>query len=89
MFLYLFYKRLVIQSKVKQKFIKMTVPKKLQDRWRSLYSAGDFEAISKASGYSTVTIRSGFNSGECSEKVFEAIAGFYKDREEMVNEYLK
>ncbi len=66
----------------------MTVPKELKDKWNDLYSVGDFEAIAKKSGLSTETIRVAFNKGECTDKVFEAIASFYKERDQRVKEYL-
>lgn len=66
----------------------MTVPTELQDKWKGLYSVGDFEAIAKASGLSPETIRNGFNKGECTYKVFQAIASFYKERNEEVGHHL-
>ena len=66
----------------------MTVPKELQDKWNELYSTGDFEAIARKYGFTNETIRSSFNKAECSDKVFAAIAGFYKEKEEMIEKFL-
>lgn len=88
MFLYLYHNDSKGNPKVKQKVFKMTVPKELQDKWKSLYSTGDFQAIAEKSGFTHETIRTSFNKGECSDKVFEAIADYYKGKDQRVNQYL-
>lgn len=68
----------------------MKVPEELMTKWKNLRSHGDGRKIADASDdVNEVDISRAFNTGECSDEVFHAIADFYQEKEERVNQYLK
>jgi hypothetical protein len=69
----------------------MKIPEVLLQKWNDLKSHGDGKKIAEESGSVGITkddISRAFKNGECSDEVFEAIAGFYKEKEEKVKQYL-
>jgi len=67
----------------------MKIPEELLKKWSELRSHGDGVKIAAQNAeVSTMDISRAINSGECSDKVFDAIAGFYKEKEEKVKEFL-
>jgi hypothetical protein len=67
----------------------MKVPEELLKKWNDLRSHGDGKAISEQNADITeMSVSRAFTTGECSDETFEAIANFYKEKEEKVNQYL-
>ena len=67
----------------------MKIPDDLMKKWKALRSYGDNKRIvEKSEGIIEMDITRAFNKGECSDTVFVAIAGFYKEREETVKPYM-
>lgn len=67
----------------------MKIPDELLKKWASLRSHGDHVKIAAQNQKVTnMDISRAINTGECSDLVFDAIAGFYKEKEEKVKEYL-
>lgn len=66
----------------------MNVPKEILIKWDLLKSQGDAVKISEVSGLHPETIRRAMRSGEASDEVFEAIASFYAEREDLINQYI-
>lgn len=67
----------------------MKIPEELLKKWSELRSHGDGVKIADQNPSVTVQdISRAVNSGECSDTVFNAIAGFYKEKENRVREYL-
>lgn len=70
----------------------MEIPKELLDKWKLLRSHGDTEKIAsgmaEAVRVSDETIRRAFQTGQCNEDVFKAIASFYEERAEIIKQYL-
>lgn len=68
----------------------MKIPEELLKKWNDLKSFGDGRKIAEKNPEITnMDVSRAFNQGECSDRVFEAIADFYKEKEEKVKEYLK
>lgn len=67
----------------------MKIPEKLIRKWKALRSNGDATKMAEKieNGYPMLFIRA-FNTGECSDKVFEVMAEFYKEKAELIKEYL-
>ncbi len=67
----------------------MIIPSELLKKWNELKSHGDGKKISDENQDVTyMDVSRAFSKGECSDKVFEAIAQFYKSKEERIKEYL-
>lgn len=66
----------------------MRVPDKIFEMWRSLRTHGDGKLIVERSGITDNDISRTFNTQECSDDVFKAIADFYKEKQEMVKSYM-
>lgn len=67
----------------------MQVPDELMKKWTALRSHGDGRKIAELhNGITEMDISRAFNLGECRDEVFDAIAGFYKEKELKVKEYL-
>lgn len=66
----------------------MRIPDELLKKWNDLRSHGDGKKIAESSGLTEKEISAAFNSQECTDHVFEAIATFFKAKEEKVKEYL-
>lgn len=66
----------------------MRIPNKLLREWEQLRSNGDAQKIAEIAGVSTMTIYRAFREENCNDDVLEAIATFYKEKREMVNNLL-
>jgi hypothetical protein len=67
----------------------MQIPEDVLKKWKALRSYGDNRKIAeKCDGVIEMDVTRAFTKGECSDTVFVAIAGFYKEREETVKQYL-
>lgn len=66
----------------------MKIPDALKKKWQDLWSHGDGKKIAERSGCTQNDISRALNSDDCSDEVFEAIASFYKEKEEKLKEYL-
>jgi len=66
----------------------MKIPDDLLKKWTDLRTFGDGVKIAESSGITENDVSRAFKDGECSDTVFVAIAGFYKEREEKVKEFL-
>lgn len=66
----------------------MQIPEELLNKWKSLRSHGDNTKIAEQKGVTIVDVSRAFTYGECSDDTFKAIADFYKEKEEVVKEYL-
>lgn len=58
----------------------MKIPKEIRKEWAKKRAHGDGKAISADSGISEVTISRALLTGIMSEKTFNAIATYYKDK---------
>lgn len=67
----------------------MTIPNEILSKWALMKSQGDAVKIAENSGISAETIRRALRSGQASNEVFEAIAEFYAEREDMINQYIE
>lgn len=68
----------------------MKIPGDILKKWIDLRTYGDGKAIAeKSEEVSENDVSRAFKKGECSDTVFIAMAGFYKEREEKVNMALK
>lgn len=71
----------------------MILPKKLIDKWRLLRSPGDADKIkaiaaSKGFEYSDELVNRVLRSGKCNDELFKIMAEFYKEKGELLKEYL-
>ena len=67
----------------------MQIPEELLKRWAELRSFGDGRKISEsAPGITENDVSRAFNKGECADDVFEAIAKYFKQKEEKIKEFL-
>lgn len=66
----------------------MKIPEELLNKWKSLRSHGDNTRIAEKKNVTVVDVSRAFTFGECSDDTFKAIAEFYKEKEEIVKEYL-
>jgi hypothetical protein len=66
----------------------MKIPEELFNKWQDLRSYGDGKKISDQTGLSEVEISRAMTTRECSDKVFEEIAKYFKEKEEKVKEFL-
>lgn len=67
----------------------MKIPQELLEKWSELRSYGDGVKIADRSpGVTQYDVSRAIKSGECSDLIFDAIAGYYKEKEEKVKEYL-
>lgn len=67
----------------------MRVPDKIFSQWMILRSQGDGRKIADQKSISEMDVSRAFNSQECSDKVFEAIADFYNEKQKLVDKYMK
>lgn len=69
----------------------MKIPTELLSRWKELRSHGDLQKIVESidDKVSDSTISNAFINGQCNDEVFEAMAEYYKEKEAMINGYLK
>lgn len=58
------------------------------DKWALLHSWGDKDKIADKTGLTTVTVRKILKDGKCTPEQFELIADFYKEKEDLINQYL-
>lgn len=70
----------------------LTIPKEIKDMWTSLKSHGDSKILverAKEIGLdiSDETINRAHRTGRCSEDVFRLMGEFYKEREELINQF--
>jgi hypothetical protein len=67
----------------------MKIPAELLEKWAELRSRGDGIKIAEEStDVTNEDVSRAVNTGECSDKVFDAIADYYKRKEEKIKEYL-
>lgn len=67
----------------------MKINAEILQKWQNLRSRGDSIKIADSSGYHCQTIQKVLNSGECASiEVFEAIASYYDDKAEILNQYI-
>lgn len=70
----------------------MEIPKELLDKWTSLAAHGDAKKIAESmpanEKVTAQAIRDAMSKGTCSEPVFKAIGDFYKNRAEIIAQYL-
>lgn len=68
----------------------MKIPEKNKIEWDTLRTHGDFTQISERTDgkVSVKDISMAFTTGRCSVEVFTAIAEFYKERSELLSDYL-
>lgn len=66
----------------------MKVPDKIFSQWVDLKSHGDGKKIAETSGITEMDVSRAFANQECSDKVFEAIGDFYKEKLQLVKEYM-
>jgi hypothetical protein len=66
----------------------MKIPNKLLDNWEKLKSSNDASCIAEVSGYSRQSVYRAFDMGECSDELFEAMATFYKEKQERIESFL-
>lgn len=67
----------------------MKIPDELKKKWDDLRSFGDGKKIAEAyEEVNEVDVSRAFNTGECSDEVFHAMADFFKKKEDSVKQYL-
>lgn len=66
----------------------MKIPDELFSKWKLLRSQGDGKKISEEKGVTQMDISRAFTTQECSDDTFNAMAEYYKAKEEKVKEYL-
>lgn len=66
----------------------MKVPDKIFSQWTELRSQGDGRRIAEEKGITEMDVSRAFANKECSDRVFEAIADFYKEKNKLVKEYM-
>lgn len=66
----------------------MRIPNKLLDEWTKLRSGGDAIKIAEQAGVSPMTIYRAFREEVCNDEVFEAIAAYYKEKKERIENIL-
>jgi hypothetical protein len=66
----------------------MKVPDKIFSQWMNLKSHGDGKKIAEQKGITDMDVSRAFKLQECSDTVFEAIAEFYKEKQELIKEYM-
>lgn len=66
----------------------MKIPKEIIEKWLELRSDQDMQKIAEVADVHAQTIRNAFNNKECSDEVFEAMAKFYKAKDELVKQYV-
>lgn len=70
----------------------MEVPKELMDKWKALRSAGDPQEIvasmPEENRVVDQTIRNVFSESKCSDEVFDAMAEYYRKKEEKIKQYI-
>ena len=69
----------------------MEIPSKILSRWLALRSTGDAAKIKKLITDEEVSeerINRALRSGKCSDNVFEAMADYYNQKQELVKSYL-
>lgn len=66
----------------------MTIPEELLQKWENLKSEGDNGKLSDLLGRTPQTVLNIFKSGSCSDEQFKTIADFYKEKEDLIKEYL-
>ena len=57
-------------------------------KWTELRSENDTQRIAEIAEVTPQTIRNAFNEGKCSDEVFEAMANYYKEKDELIKSYL-
>ena len=66
----------------------MVIEKKLLDKWKALRSPDDSGKIAMMAETTPETVQNAFRNGKTNDKVFEAMAKFYKEKAEMIAQYL-
>lgn len=66
----------------------MKIPEALIEKWKALRSHGDGKEIAEANGFTEAQISKAFINKECSDEIFEAIAAFFKEKEERVKSFM-
>ncbi len=87
MYCFVLYLYTVKQKETKNEYMK--IPEKLIRKWEALKSVGDAATLADrmTDGYPEL-FRRAFRTGECSDEVFEVMAEFYKEKAELIKEYL-
>ena len=67
----------------------MEIPEKLMKTWEVLRSPGDGDRLAeKLPGSAAETFNRAFREGKCRDEVFDTMAKFYKEKAELVKQYL-
>lgn len=68
----------------------MKIPDDILKKWNDLRSYGDGKEIAEKNADITENnVTRAFKNGKCSDTVFVAMAGFYKEKEEMVKPFIE
>ena len=65
----------------------MKVPKNIIDRWDVYRSHGDLSEIARIAGVNVMTVHRVFTHGRITPDLFEIMAQFYAEREELLRQY--
>lgn len=67
----------------------MKIPEELMKKWLDLRTQGDGKKIvEKNDGITENDVSRAFTTGSCSDNIFKIIADFYKEKENLIKEYL-
>lgn len=67
----------------------MKIPDELLKKWNDLRSFGDGKKIVELNPeISPAEVSRAFTSGECSDRVFEIMGEFFKNKDDKIKEYL-
>ena len=66
----------------------MQIPEKLLKKWEALRSPEDTNKLAEKANVTTATIRNAFKDKSCSDAVFSAMATFYKEKAELLKEFI-
>lgn len=66
----------------------MKIPDKIFSQWKDLRTHGDGKKIAEQKGITEMDVTRAFNTQECSDDTFKAIADFYKDKADLVESYM-
>jgi hypothetical protein len=67
----------------------MKIPDEVFAKWKELRSFGDGKKISEQTGVTENDVSRAFTGQECSDETFEALAKFFKEKEEKINAILQ
>ena len=66
----------------------MNIPNEILGKWEILKSNGDCKAIAEKAGVSYWSVSKAISNGKCTDEVFQAIADYYKEKQEMIKSYI-